>query len=138
MATVSIRDLALSYGDFRVFQAMNLDVAEGEFLVLLGPSGCGKSTLLNSIAGLVDVSGGEVRIGERDGGLVYYAQPGGRPATEFVLTEIGEKRAVFDNPRHDYPQRITYVLTEEGGMTATIGFVNGGRPQRFEFVRDAD
>jgi hypothetical protein len=47
-----------------------------------------------------------LRIVERDGGLVYIAQPGGAAATEFVLTELSPSRAVFDNPRHDYPKRI--------------------------------
>ena len=49
-----------------------------------------------------------LRIVERDGGLVYIAQPGGNPPTEFVLTELDKKRAVFVNPRHDFPQRIIY------------------------------
>lgn len=74
-----------------------------------------------------------LRILERDGGLVYIAQPGGRPATEFVLTELGKHRAVFENPRHDSPQRIIYELSPEGGLAASIGFIKGGRPQRFEY-----
>ena len=77
-----------------------------------------------------------LRIIEREGGLVYIAQPGGRPATEFVLTEIGEHRAVFENPRHSSPQRIVYELLEEGGLSATIGFIHGGRGTRFEFQRE--
>lgn len=79
-----------------------------------------------------------LRIVERDGGLVYLAQPGGRPPTEFVLTEIGKTRAVFENPRHDFPQRIVYELSDAGALSASIGFVNGGRPQRFEFTREND
>ncbi len=77
-----------------------------------------------------------LRIVERDGGLVYIAQPGGRPPTEFVLTELGKTRAVFENPRHDSPQRIAYELSAEGGLSASIGFIKGGRPQRFEFKRE--
>jgi len=77
-----------------------------------------------------------LRIVERDAGLVYIAQPGGRPATEFVLTELGKTRAVFENPRHDYPQRIVYELSAEGGLSASIGYAKGGRPQRFEFKRE--
>ncbi|MEQ1821125.1 MAG: DUF6265 family protein [Fimbriimonadaceae bacterium] len=77
-----------------------------------------------------------LRIVERDGGLVYVAQPGGAPPTEFVLTELSAKRAVFDNPRHDYPKRITYEMSAEGGLTATIGFMKGGTPRRFEFKRE--
>lgn len=77
-----------------------------------------------------------LRIIERDGGLVYIAQPGGAAGTEFVLTEFTANRAVFDNPRHDYPKRITYELSAEGGLTATIGFLKGGTPRRFEFKRE--
>lgn len=79
-----------------------------------------------------------LRIVERDGGLVYVAQPGGNPPTEFVLTEMEGKRAVFDNPRHDSPQRIVYELSDAGGLTAWIGFINGGKGTRFEFQRDGD
>jgi hypothetical protein len=77
-----------------------------------------------------------LRIVERDGGLTYVAQPNGGAATEFVLTEWSATRAVFANPRHDYPKRILYELTAEGGLTATIGFMIGGTPQRFEFARE--
>ncbi len=78
-----------------------------------------------------------LRIVERDAGLVYIAQPNGGTPTEFVLTELGAenapRRAVFDNPRHDYPKRIVYELSAEGGLSATIGFTKGGTPRRFEF-----
>jgi hypothetical protein len=77
-----------------------------------------------------------LRIVERDGGLVYIAQPGGKTPTEFVLTELGPTRAVFVNPRHDYPNRIVYELSAEGGLTATAGQMKGGTPQRFEFKRE--
>jgi hypothetical protein len=85
-----------------------------------------------------------LRIVERDGGLVYIAQPGGGKGTEFVLTELttgtrtenGPRRAVFENPRHDYPKRIVYELSAEGTLSATIGFTNGGTPRRFEFKRE--
>lgn len=79
-----------------------------------------------------------LRIVERDGGLVYIAQPGGAAPTEFVLAELSATRAVFDNPRHDYPKRIVYELSPEGGLTATIGFMKGGTPQRFSFKREGN
>ena len=56
----------------RVIEALNLDVAAGEFIVLLGPSGCGKSTLLNAVAGLLDISEGEVWISGKN---VTWAEP---------------------------------------------------------------
>ncbi|MCC6405845.1 MAG: hypothetical protein IT453_01675 [Planctomycetes bacterium] len=77
-----------------------------------------------------------LRIVERDGGLVYVAQPGGRSPTEFVLTELAANRAVFENPRHDSPQRIVYELSAEGGLSASIGSTKGGRPKRFDFQRE--
>ena len=76
-----------------------------------------------------------LRIVERDGGLIYIAQPGGGSPTEFVLTEFGPNRAVFENPRHDYPQRIVYEASGDD-LTASIGFVNGGTPRRYEFSRE--
>jgi len=78
-----------------------------------------------------------LRIVERDGGLVYIAQPGGASATEFILTEISSSRAVFENPRHDYPRKITYELSPEGVLVATIGQLKGGTPRRFEFRRES-
>ena len=74
-----------------------------------------------------------LRIVERDGGLVYVAQPGGKSPTEFVLTKLEKNRAVFDNPRHDSPQRIVYELSEKG-LTAITSFVNAGPYYRFEFT----
>ena len=79
-----------------------------------------------------------LRIVERNGGLVYVAQPGGSAPTEFVLTDLGPTLAVFENPRHDSPQRIMYELSADGSLSASIGFVNGGRPQRFDFTRESD
>ncbi|SEI17568.1 carbohydrate ABC transporter ATP-binding protein, CUT1 family [Rhizobium tibeticum] len=61
-SAVSIKDLKISYGDHAVIEKMSLDIKPREFLVLLGPSGCGKSTLLNSIAGLQDITDGEIWI----------------------------------------------------------------------------
>lgn len=77
-----------------------------------------------------------LRIVEREGGLIYIAQPGGRAPTEFVLTELSATRAVFDNPRHDYPKRIVYELSAEGKLSATIGYMKGGTPRKFEFGRE--
>jgi hypothetical protein len=77
-----------------------------------------------------------LRIVERDGGLVYIAQPGGKTPTEFVLTELTKTRAVFENPRHDYPKRVVYELPAEGRLHATIGQLKGGTPRRFEFKRE--
>lgn len=66
MVEVSVRDVSVAFGTTRVFDGLDLEVASGEFIVLLGPSGCGKSTLLNAIAGLLEVDQGQIWIGARN------------------------------------------------------------------------
>ncbi|MES2666014.1 MAG: sn-glycerol-3-phosphate ABC transporter ATP-binding protein UgpC [Pseudomonadota bacterium] len=63
MAEVTIRNLRKSYGGLQVMHGLDLDITDGQFVVLVGPSGCGKSTLLRMIAGLEEVSGGDINIG---------------------------------------------------------------------------
>ncbi|MDZ4093851.1 MAG: sn-glycerol-3-phosphate ABC transporter ATP-binding protein UgpC [Paracoccaceae bacterium] len=65
MAEVTIRDLRKAYGALEVMHGVNVDIPDGQFVVLVGPSGCGKSTLLRMIAGLESVSGGTISIGDR-------------------------------------------------------------------------
>jgi len=62
MAEISIRNVAKTYGKTRIMEGVNLEIRNGEFVVILGPSGCGKSTLLRLIAGLEEVTGGEIAI----------------------------------------------------------------------------
>jgi multiple sugar transport system ATP-binding protein len=66
MATVNIQNIQKNFGSEKVIHGIGIDIADGEFVVLVGPSGCGKSTLLRMIAGLEEVSGGEIRIGPRE------------------------------------------------------------------------
>jgi multiple sugar transport system ATP-binding protein len=65
MATVQFADVRKTYGSLEVIHGVSVDIADGEFVILVGPSGCGKSTLLRMLAGLEEISGGEVRIGGR-------------------------------------------------------------------------
>ncbi|AYG62775.1 ABC transporter ATP-binding protein [Rhizobium jaguaris] len=65
MATVTIDKARKAYGAVEVLHGVSVDIADGEFVVLVGPSGCGKSTLLRMIAGLEDISGGTIGIGGR-------------------------------------------------------------------------
>ena len=65
MAGVTIRELRKAYGAVEVIHGLDLDVADGEFVVLVGPSGCGKSTLLRMIAGLEGITSGRIAIGDR-------------------------------------------------------------------------
>ena len=64
MAEVTLEDLTKKYGDVIAVQNMNLKIPHNEFLVLVGPSGCGKSTTLRMIAGLEEISGGQIYIGD--------------------------------------------------------------------------
>ncbi len=62
MAAVSFKDIQKSYGKVKVIHGLGFDIADGEFVVLVGPSGCGKSTLLRMLAGLEEITGGEILI----------------------------------------------------------------------------
>ena len=65
MASVTIQAVKKSFGDVAILHGVDIDIPDGSFTVLVGPSGCGKSTLLRMIAGLEEIHGGEIRIGER-------------------------------------------------------------------------
>ena len=65
MATVSFRKIEKAYGKVKVIHGIGFDIADGEFVVLVGPSGCGKSTLLRMLAGLEEITGGEILIDDK-------------------------------------------------------------------------
>src|SRR6266513_781997 len=65
MASVAIRDVRKAFGAASVIHGVDISISDGEFVVLVGPSGCGKSTLLRMIAGLENITAGEIRIGDR-------------------------------------------------------------------------
>ncbi|MDP3085527.1 MAG: sn-glycerol-3-phosphate ABC transporter ATP-binding protein UgpC [Rubrivivax sp.] len=65
MASVSFRNIEKSYGAVKVIHGIGFDIADGEFVVLVGPSGCGKSTLLRMLAGLEDITGGEILVDDK-------------------------------------------------------------------------
>ena len=66
MAGLSIKDACKHFGTTEVLKGVSIDVADGEFTVIVGPSGCGKSTLLRAVAGLEELTAGRIVIGERD------------------------------------------------------------------------
>lgn len=63
MSQLSFKGLKKSFNEARIIKGIDLEVSEGEFVIFVGPSGCGKSTLLRMIAGLEDVTEGEIEIG---------------------------------------------------------------------------
>lgn len=65
MASLTVKSVTKTYANNSVLHGVDVDIADGEFVILVGPSGCGKSTLLRMIAGLETTSGGEIRIGDR-------------------------------------------------------------------------
>jgi hypothetical protein len=75
-----------------------------------------------------------LRIVERDGGLVYIAQPNGRPPTEFTLTAITADSATFENPAHDFPKMIRYAKRPDGSLEARVSD-GGQKGETFVFKR---
>ena len=65
MASVAIRDVRKAFGATAVIHGVDVAIRDGEFVVLVGPSGCGKSTLLRMVAGLENITSGEILIGDR-------------------------------------------------------------------------
>ncbi len=75
MTSLELQQINKNYGEYHALRGINLSITEGEFIVMVGPSGCGKSTLLKSIAGLENITSGEIRINGRD---VSREEPGDR------------------------------------------------------------
>jgi len=96
MAAVSLRDVRKSYtADLQVIHGISMEIADGEFIVILGPSGCGKSTLLRMVAGLERISAGEIAIGGR---VVNDLEPKDRDiAMVFQNYALYPHMSVFDN-----------------------------------------
>jgi multiple sugar transport system ATP-binding protein len=95
MASVDIREVHKAFGSTKVLHGVSVDIADGQFVVLVGPSGCGKSTLLRMIAGLENISGGEIAIGGR---VVNNVPPKDRDiAMVFQNYALYPHMTVFDN-----------------------------------------
>ena len=151
--SVEIKNLDLNFGSVKVLKQLNLDIAEGEFLVLLGSSGCGKSTLLNCIAGLLDVSDGQIFIkgqnvtwaepSERGIGMVFqsyalYPQMSVRGNLSFGLKNARVPKAEIASR----VARVAEVLQIEPLLDRKPGALSGGQRQRVAIgralVRDVD
>jgi hypothetical protein len=87
-----------------------------------------------------DVAGGRtvsfefLRIEATPEAIIYWASPGGRPATPFRLIEQKEKRVVFENAKHDFPQRVIYWLGDDGALHAKIEGRMNGKPAAKEWT----
>jgi len=95
MAPVGIRDVRKSFGAVQIIKGVSIDIRDGEFVILVGPSGCGKSTLLRMIAGLEQITGGDILIGDR---VVNNVPPKERDiAMVFQNYALYPHMTVFDN-----------------------------------------
>ncbi len=101
MASISLRGIEKRYGDVRVVKRLDLDIADGEFVVLVGPSGCGKSTTLRMIAGLETISAGDLLI---DGLRANDVAPGDRD-----LAMVFQSYALY--PHMSVRENIAFGLT---------------------------
>ena len=89
-----------------------------------------------TISGSKTVEFEYLRIEQREDAIYYVAQPKGRcPATDFKLTRVSESEAVFENPSHDFPKRISYKKTGDDSLTASIDGGEGTRQMTFSFRR---
>ena len=95
MSAVSLRNVVKAYGTTEVIHGVDLEIESGEFVVFVGPSGCGKSTLLRMIAGLEEVTAGEIAIGDR---VVNALPPRARDiAMVFQDYALYPHKTVFEN-----------------------------------------
>ncbi len=151
--SVEVHDLDLSFGALEVLKGLNLDIPQGEFLVLLGSSGCGKSTLLNCIAGLLEVSAGKIFI---QGKNVTWAEPSERGigmvfqsyALYPQMTVKGNLSFGLKNqrmPKAEVEKRVARaaeILQIEPLLKRKPGALSGGQRQRVAIgralVRDVD
>lgn len=109
MASITLKNLTKKWGDFVGVSALSLDIVDGEFIVLLGPSGCGKTTTMRMIAGLEEVTGGEIWIGDR---LVNDLEPKERDiAMVFQGYGLYPSMTVYENIR--FPLKVRRVAEAE-------------------------
>ena len=153
MGAVSVRDVSIAFGSVSVLTGLSLEARDGEFVVLLGPSGCGKSTLLNAIAGLMEVSAGQVWIGGRN---VTWSEPKDRGiGMVFQSYSLYPRMSVEGNlsfglkiakaPADDIARRVARaakMLRLEPLLKRRPAELSGGQRQRVAIgralVKDAD
>ncbi|NNE75079.1 MAG: sn-glycerol-3-phosphate ABC transporter ATP-binding protein UgpC [Acidimicrobiales bacterium] len=147
MATINLDNVNKIYPNgFQAIHDLSLDIADKEFLVLVGPSGCGKSTALRMVAGLEDISSGELRIGDR---LVNDVEPKDRDiAMVFQNYALYPHMSVYDNigfalklakvPKREADRRIreaSRILELDAQLDKKPGQLSGGQRQRVAMGR---
>ncbi|KKB79887.1 ABC transporter ATP-binding protein [Devosia soli] len=146
MAGLSLKSLHKTYGKVEVIKGVDLEIEDGEFVVFVGPSGCGKSTLLRMIAGLEDITGGELYIGDK---LCNDVEPRDRSiAMVFQSYALYPHMTVYDNvgfglklaktPKDVRDQKIreaARILKMEHLLDRKPGQLSGGQRQRVAIGR---
>ncbi|WP_395813773.1 ABC transporter ATP-binding protein [Devosia sp.] len=143
---LEIRDLKKTFGLVEVLKSISIEMADGDFLVLVGPSGCGKSTLLNCIAGLEETSGGKILIGgkdvtevpPRDRDIAMVFQSYALYPTMSVAENIGFGMKVRKVPKPEQDKKIAEVaklLQIEHLLERKPGALSGGQRQRVAMGR---
>src|SRR5271168_2532964 len=146
MATVSLNNVFKRYGSVTAVTDLNLDIRDGEFMVLVGPSGCGKTTALRMVAGLEDITSGELRIGgkvvndetpkERDIAMVFQNYALYPHMT--VAENIGFALKLRKMPKADIAAKVKET-GEILGLTEWLdrkpGQLSGGQRQRVAMGR---
>ncbi len=148
MAPVRLNGLTKAYagGELRAVNELSLDIKDGEFLVLVGPSGCGKSTALKMIAGLEDITAGEVLIGEevvndlaaRDRDIAMIFQSYALYPHMTVFDNIAFPLQINRVPKAEIRERVQQVaktLQLEDYLTRRPGKLSGGQRQRVAMGR---
>ena len=146
MASIEFSEVRKTYGTNQVVHGISLKVDDGEFVVLVGPSGCGKSTLLRMVAGLEEITGGSIRIGDR---VVNDLEPKDRDcAMVFQNYALYPHMSVYDNMAYglkirkftkaDIDKRVNAaaaILELEGFLKRKPRELSGGQRQRVAMGR---
>ncbi|ODT47902.1 sn-glycerol-3-phosphate ABC transporter ATP-binding protein UgpC [Devosia sp. 63-57] len=146
MSQLSLKRLEKSFNEARIIKGIDLEVSEGEFVVFVGPSGCGKSTLLRMIAGLEDVSSGQIEIGGKAVNDLPPVQRG--IAMVFQSYALYPHMSVYENiafplrveklPQAEVDKRVSAaakVLQLESRLQHRPGQLSGGQRQRVAIGR---
>ncbi len=146
MSTVTLRNIRKTYTDTEIIKGINLDIEDREFVVFVGPSGCGKSTLLRMIAGLEEISSGDLRI---DGEPMNHVPPDRRGlAMVFQTYALYPHMTVAENmsfslrlagvpkaKRYERAKEVGRILQLEPLLNRKPGALSGGQRQRVAIGR---
>jgi multiple sugar transport system ATP-binding protein len=146
MGALNIKNITKRFGNIEVLKGINIDIADGEFIILVGPSGCGKSTLMNIIAGLEEPSAGELSLDRQD---LIHRSPADRDIamvfqsyalypTMNVARNISfglEMRKIPKPERDKKVQQVSKLLQIDHLLDRKPGQLSGGQRQRVAMGR---